>query len=119
MWNRSRPTLRAESAGTHPDGRVHPGAIRAARQRGLDLSKLTPRLLDPSSGHHALIATVCDQAREELAGSVSVHWSVPDPVVIGTDAAFRAAADEIEWRVERLTNAVTQRSRTQRTRGRE
>ena len=36
----------ATSAGTHPAPRVHPGAVRAARRAGLDLSNATPRQLD-------------------------------------------------------------------------
>lgn len=106
MWNRSRHSVRAESAGTHPEGRVDPRAIRIGRQRGLDLARAVPRLLDPASARQALIVTVCDRAREELAQRVSVHWSIRDPVAIGTDEAFRAAADEIAWRVERLHEAV-------------
>ena len=35
----------AESAGTHPAARVHPGAVQAGRRAGLDLSKATPRRL--------------------------------------------------------------------------
>jgi protein-tyrosine-phosphatase/DNA-binding transcriptional ArsR family regulator len=107
MWNRSRPTVRAESAGTHPNGRVHPRAIRIGRQRGLDLAGATPRLLDPASASDSLIVTVCDQAREELADHVSIHWSVRDPVAIGTEKAFKTAADEIAWRVERLSDSVS------------
>jgi protein-tyrosine-phosphatase/DNA-binding transcriptional ArsR family regulator len=106
LWNRSSPTVRAESAGTHPSGRVHPRAIRIGRQRGLDLAGAVPRLLDPASTRHSLIVTVCDQAREELADRVWIHWSIRDPVALGTDDAFRAAADEIAWRVERLSEAV-------------
>ena len=106
MWNRSRPAVRAESAGTHPNGRVHPRAIRVGRQRGLDLAGAVPRLLDPASTRHSLIVTVCDQAREELADRVSIHWSVRDPVAIGTEKAFKTAADEIAWRVARLSDSV-------------
>jgi ArsR family transcriptional regulator, arsenate/arsenite/antimonite-responsive transcriptional repressor / arsenate reductase (thioredoxin) len=106
MWNSSRRTVRAKSAGTHPDGRVHPGAIRIGRQRGFDLSGAIPQALDPRSAPDALLVTVCDQAREELDARVALHWSVSDPVEVGTIGAFNAAADEIEWRVERLSEAV-------------
>jgi protein-tyrosine-phosphatase len=104
-WNRSRPVVRAESAGTHPNGRVHPMAVRIGRRRGLDLSGAVPHLLDPDTAR-SLIVTVCDQAREELGDRVAVHWSIPDPVAAGTDDAFEAAADEIARRVERLSDEV-------------
>lgn len=106
MWNRSTRAVRAESAGTHPNGRVHPQAIRVGRQRGLDLTGAIPRLLDPPSSRRTMIVTVCDQAREEVADRVAVHWSIRDPVAIGTDDAFQSAADEIGWRVERLSEAI-------------
>lgn len=106
MWNRSRSSVGAGSAGTHPNGRVHPRAIRVGRQRGLDLAGAIPRPLDLVSVGHSLIVTVCDQAREELADRVSIHWSVRDPVEIGTDDAFQSAADEIAWRVKRLSEAI-------------
>jgi ArsR family transcriptional regulator, arsenate/arsenite/antimonite-responsive transcriptional repressor / arsenate reductase (thioredoxin) len=106
MWNRSHPSVRAESAGTHPNRQVHPRAVRAARRRGLDLSSTVPQLFDPLTTQEALIVTVCDQAREELDDRVSIHWSVRDPAVVGKDSAFEAAADEIARRVERLSGTV-------------
>lgn len=106
MWNRTRTFVHAESAGTHPNGQVHPRAIHIGRQQGLDLTSAVPRLLDPVSAKDELIVTVCDQAREELADRVTLHWSVRDPVAIGTHDAFQEAAEEISWRVQRLHEAV-------------
>lgn len=106
MWNRRPRFARAKSAGTHPAGRVSPGAIHAARRRGLDLSRAVTRRLDGTAVNDALLVTVCDQAREELGDRVAVHWSVADPVAAGTRAAFEAAADEIDERVERLRGMV-------------
>ena len=106
MWNRSQPSVRAESAGTHPSRHVHPRAVRAGRKRGLDLSCAVPQLLDLETTHESLIVTVCDQAREELEDRVSIHWSVRDPAVVGTDSAFEVAADEIARRVERLSGTL-------------
>ena len=49
-----------------------------------------------------LLVTVCDMAREELAGATAVHWSVPDPVPAGDPVSFDAALAELSRRVERL-----------------
>lgn len=106
MWNRRSGSARAESAGTHPAGRVSPGAIHVARRRGLDLSRAVPRRMSEAAVIGSLLVTVCDQAREELGNRVAVHWSVVDPVAAGTRAAFEAAADEIDDRVERLRDMV-------------
>jgi protein-tyrosine-phosphatase len=92
----------ATSAGTHPADRVHPGAVAAARRAGLDLSHSAPRRLDPRS-MTGLVVTVCDRAHEELAaGGRSVHWSIPDPVAVGTRAAFDATVTELRARIERV-----------------
>jgi protein-tyrosine-phosphatase len=106
MWNRGPRAVRAESAGTHPDGRVHPGAVRAGRRRGLDLSRAVPRALGDVAVRRLLIVTVCDQAREELGHRVAIHWSVADPVATGTREAFDAAADQISRRVEQFDRVI-------------
>lgn len=91
----------AESAGTHPAERVHPGAVAAARRAGLDLSGAEPRELTPGALLPSLVITVCDQAHEEVAGDASwLHWSIPDPVPVGTKAAFDEALRELRNRIE-------------------
>lgn len=89
----------ASSAGTHPADAVHPGAVAAARRHGLDLAGIRPRLLDPADVVGQVV-TVCDRAHEELDPAPDWwHWSVPDPVEIGTDEAFDAAVDELSRRI--------------------
>ena len=46
--------------------------------------------------------TVCDLAHEDLSVPHTLHWSIPDPVRVGTESAFDAAYDEIEGRVRAL-----------------
>lgn len=91
----------AESAGTHPAERVHPGAVAAAERAGLDLSGAEPRELTPGESLPPLVVTVCDRAHEEVADdSTWLHWSIPDPVPVGTKAAFDAALGELRERIE-------------------
>jgi protein-tyrosine-phosphatase len=93
----------AESAGTHPADRVHPGAVAAARRAGLDLKDAEPRLLDDVASLPGLVVTVCDRAHEELAPDPAwLHWSVPDPVSTPTRAAFDATVDELRTRIQTL-----------------
>jgi len=57
-----------------------------------------------------LVVAVCDSAHESLAtgaGSPRLHWSVPDPVRVGTDAAFEAAYADLAGRVDRLAHRTT------------
>jgi ArsR family transcriptional regulator, arsenate/arsenite/antimonite-responsive transcriptional repressor / arsenate reductase (thioredoxin) len=94
----------AASAGTHPATRVHPGAIAAAKRAGLDISKSIPRTLDRVGKLPGIVVTVCDQAHEELAPDKTwLHWSVPDPVMVGNRAAFDAALAELRARIGVLT----------------
>jgi ArsR family transcriptional regulator, arsenate/arsenite/antimonite-responsive transcriptional repressor / arsenate reductase (thioredoxin) len=60
-------------------------------------------LMDPPS----LVVTVCDRAHEELPADMSrLHWSIPDPVGVGTAAAFDATVAELRERIGALTSAA-------------
>lgn len=100
------------SAGTHPR-RVHPLAIRAMREIGIDMSEAAgyhAKGLDEFAGQpFDLVVTVCDEAAEECpyfpGAHRQVHWGFPDPsAASGTDgerlAVFRAVRDAIAARVE-------------------
>lgn len=95
----------ATSAGTHPSDRVDPGAIAAAGRHRLAFHPLTPRPLEKVRQPGDLLVTVCDAAHEEL-GDVGVHWSTPDPVRAGSDAAFDAVFDQLAARIRDLAPRV-------------
>jgi ArsR family transcriptional regulator, arsenate/arsenite/antimonite-responsive transcriptional repressor / arsenate reductase (thioredoxin) len=97
----------ADSAGTDPADRVHPGAVAAARRAELDLSGAAPRDLAEVTERPALVVTVCDRAHEELSPSADwLHWSVPDPVPVGTKAAFDATVRELRERITALVEGA-------------
>lgn len=99
---RARTGGDAGSAGTHPADRVHPGAVAAARRADLDLSTASPRLLQPGETADVVV-TVCDRAHEELRTEPNWwHWSIPDPVEVGTPAAFDAVIADLETRIAAL-----------------
>jgi protein-tyrosine-phosphatase len=107
LWS-SITSAPADSAGTQPARRVHPGAIDAARRAGLDLSGAAPRELAEVELTDHLVITVCDRAHEELDPPASwLHWSVPDPVITPTKAAFDGTVTELR---QRITHAVGQAS---------
>jgi protein-tyrosine-phosphatase/DNA-binding transcriptional ArsR family regulator len=90
----------ARSVGTRPAERVHPAAVAAARRAGLDLSGARPRRLTSGERLPALTVTVCDRAHEELPPATARwHWSIPDPVPVGTAAAFDAVVRELRERI--------------------
>ena len=104
LW-RSAHGIEAASAGTHPADRVHPGAVAAARRVGLDLGDATPHLFDPATPVPHIV-TVCDRAHEDLRLPTR-HWSIPDPVEDGSDAAFDRAVDLLRARITGLSPLVT------------
>jgi protein-tyrosine-phosphatase len=96
------------SAGTHPAGRVHPGAVAAGRRHGLRLGRAHTAHIDQVLHSSDLIVAVCDNAHEELEpGLPRLHWSIPDPVRVDTDEAFETAYADITRRVERLAATVS------------
>ncbi len=99
------------SAGTHPARKAAPGAVAAARRHGLRLVGRRPAGLAEVLREDDLIVTVCDNAHEELDHADGrprrLHWSVPDPVPEGTDAAFDAAFDELNQRITHLAPSIT------------
>lgn len=100
LW-RSITGASADSAGTHPADRVHPGALAAAQRFGLDLNAAKPRPMSPTSQLPALVVTVCDRAHEELGARAGwVHWSIPDPVPQDTTDAFNATVRELTERIQ-------------------
>ncbi|MBI1758471.1 MAG: helix-turn-helix domain-containing protein [Actinobacteria bacterium] len=100
--------LPAASAGTHPATQVHPLALAAGRRHGLPMTDArTAHVAQVVHEGEDLVVAVCDSAHEELHPTPRrLHWSVPDPVRIGTDAAFEVAYAEIARRVRRLASAV-------------
>ncbi|MGH8823400.1 MAG: helix-turn-helix domain-containing protein [Jiangellaceae bacterium] len=107
LWSR-RSTVPTASAGTHPAGRVHPGAIAAARRHRLGLRSGRPIHVADVLLPDDLVVAVCDTAHEHLGPSATnrLHWSVPDPVRAGTDDAFEHAVTDIADRVGRLADVV-------------
>jgi arsenate reductase len=97
------------SAGTEPS-RVHPMAIEAMREIGLDLSGHTSKSLDAVPWREAdAIVSLCGEAEEvcPLVGPATrrLHWPLPDPSRVegeGQRAAFVAVRDELRRRIAEL-----------------
>jgi len=100
------------SAGADPKDRVHPLAVEVMAERGVDISGVVPKhvreFLDAGID---LVVTLCDSARQACpffpGAPEQVHWDLEDPAAAGGTreerlAAFRAARDEIERRIEAM-----------------
>lgn len=89
--------IRAYSAGSHPQGSVHPMCLKLLEERGHDTSGLRSKSWSEfeRSGAPVLdfVFTVCDNAANETCPvwpghPMTAHWGVADP------AAFEGPEDE-------------------------
>ena len=96
------------SAGTEAT-RVHPLAIKAMDEVGIDISRNTSKTVDGFLGQPwDYVITVCDAANEACPvfpkKTSRLHWSFPDPSqAVGTEASrlavFRSVRDSIRDRL--------------------
>jgi len=99
----------ASSAGIRPADAVHPLAIRAMAEVGIDIAANRPKLVDTLLDEPwDLVVTVCDSARESCPlfprPVEQIHVSFCDPAgAAGSEAerlaVFRAVRDEIRARL--------------------
>ena len=95
------PTFTAYSAGSHPKGIVHPGAIRQIETAQLPTNGLRSKDWSEfaKSGAPTLdfVFTVCDNAAKEVCPvwpgqPITAHWGVSDPAAVeGTPEQIQRA----------------------------
>ncbi len=101
------------SAGSHAAGFVHPLAIGALAEIGIDISdaqsKSAAPFLDQSFD---VVVTVCDSAAQDCPtwpGAKRIeHWPIEDPTFAEGDGAeqFAATRDELKGRIEELIGTM-------------
>ena len=99
-------TLNVQSAGSNPAGYVHPLAIKALGEIGIDIASNTSKHMNEFLKQNVeTVITVCGKADQECPvypGQVNrFHWPFFDPAKAeGSDediyAKFQAARDEIQ-----------------------
>jgi ArsR family transcriptional regulator, arsenate/arsenite/antimonite-responsive transcriptional repressor / arsenate reductase (thioredoxin) len=104
LWS-ARTGLESKSAGTRPAHCVDRGAIAAARRAGLSLDGASPQALG-AVPDGTQVVTVCDQAHEQLAPEDDWwHWSIPDPVAVGTASAFDEVVSDLSARISTILDS--------------
>jgi arsenate reductase len=96
----------AVSAGTKPAGYVHPKALAALAEIGIQHAGRS-KLADEFHGQDFdLVVTVCDSAAEEcplwLGKGRRIHHSFPDPAKTDDMDDFRKVRDDIEGDIIQL-----------------
>src|SRR5437016_2296235 len=105
LWNKlGRGDWEAKSAGSKPAGYVHPLALEAMSEEGLEITGLRSKHVNEFINEDFdLVITVCDNAREScplLPGAKRVlHWPFEDPAAAGGEidtrrAKFREVRDQ-------------------------
>ena len=105
--------LEVYSAGTRPAERVHPAAVQAMAEEGIDIGAGRPKSVEQYLGQRFdFVITVCDHANQicpVFTGEVRrrVHIGFDDPAAAqGSEdevlAAFRRVRDEIQERLRRF-----------------
>jgi arsenate reductase len=107
------PRFTAYSAGSHPSGRVHRGALTQLQNARLSTegfrSKSWEEFSKASAPQMDFVFTVCDNAAREVCPiwpgqPTTAHWGVPDPAAVaGTPEqiarAFRDAFSILDRRI--------------------
>ena len=101
------PGLEVYSAGTKPEVRVNPNAVKVMKETGIDISSQVPKNADMfKDKSFDYVITVCDSAKEScpvFTGDVKnrIHIGFEDPALAkGSDeevlAVYRKVRDEIK-----------------------
>ena len=103
MWD-------AVSAGTKPTGYVHPKALAALTEIGIQHEGRSKRADEFRDVDFDLVVTVCDSAAEEcpvwLGKGKRTHHSFPDPALTDNMDDFRKVRDDIELEITQLLKQV-------------
>ena len=113
--------LRGYSAGSHPQGRVHPAAIALLQSRGYRTDALRSKSWDEFAGRDApaldVVITVCDNAAAESCPvwpgrPLKAHWGMADPAAVAgttaqTEQAFEKTYVLLHERISRLVDLLT------------
>ena len=109
----SQGRFKAFSAGSHPIGRINPGALATLARHGLPTEGYVSQSWDEFEDTNIdIMISVCDSAAGEacpayLGKAVRGHWGLADPAHIkGTaeevEAAFEATYAALENRIHKL-----------------
>jgi ArsR family transcriptional regulator, arsenate/arsenite/antimonite-responsive transcriptional repressor / arsenate reductase (thioredoxin) len=113
--------IEASSAGSDPKP-LHPNAVRAMREHGIDIAGRRSKHLSRFTGRRFdYVISLCDRVREvcpEFPDQPDlIHWSIPDPAREGdtderTYPAFQRTATELATRTRFLLKLIDHTSST-------
>jgi arsenate reductase len=105
------PEIKAYSSGVAPSGHVHPLALRALQEMGVQTAGLHSKRIEelPRQDFDAVV-TVCDHAKETCpvfpGAPKQLHISIKDPVAMGMEGFEKVAEDVTERLIPELLEAL-------------
>ena len=110
---KGKPRFTAYSAGSHPSGKVRPGALQRLQAAHIPVAGLQSKSWDefasPDAPKMDFVFTVCDHAAKEVCPiwpgqPMTAHWGVHDPAGIQgspqeIERTFREAFSILERRI--------------------
>ena len=101
--------LKASSAGTNPSSSVNPVVVEAMRERGIDLTRKSPKMLTADMISHArLVVTMgcsveeaCPKPMLAAMQKKRIDWHLDDPKGKSIEEVLRIR-DDIEKKVRKL-----------------
>ena len=109
--------IEAVSAGSHPAGMVHPGAIRAIGELGPDISNARSKSADEFlDTDFDVVVTVCDSAAQDCPlwpnAKRLEHWSIEDPSFerdpVLRHVRFVETRDDLRRRIDLLVSELAE-----------
>ena len=97
------PDVKIFSAGSQPAQTVNPTAVKAMRERGIDLAGKTPKGFDtlPKGPFDLVVGMGCGDACLAVPAKRTLTWEIPDPKGQPIERV-RQIRDEIEGKVKTL-----------------
>jgi protein-tyrosine-phosphatase len=94
------------SAGSKPAGFVHPDAIAAMKEIGIDISQQYSKGFQQVHQDLDYIITMgCGEECPLIAAKQRLDWQIPDPIGQGIEF-FREVRDDLGKRVQKLLSSV-------------
>ncbi len=95
--------VEVRSAGSAPSETIHPAAVEAMAEVGIDITGQTPKLLEYATAESSdvIITMGCGDACPVFPGKRYADWKLDDPAGKGVEAV-RPIRDDIEQRVRTL-----------------
>jgi arsenate reductase len=107
LLRRSAPHHEAQSAGTAPAEQVHPEAVEAMREIGIDLSDQKPAELtrDMAEWADVVVTMGCGDECPYIPGKRYIDWELPDPTGRPLEEV-RQLREEIRGRIDDLARQL-------------